>query len=439
MTIILTSKQLPCALVVAALCASGCAGSGALTALRAGQIEDARRSLAAEVSTGDISEDETRDLAAAMLARDIAAARGGAGALVIARTAACARFVDDDLAEKAGGNDASANEAAMARMGAGLASAEDKTSYAARRGEPLMAPSAARALVFGPDATARRALWLSGDPAVRRGALRASIEAMDPGDRDGLLEAARLDPDPVARGLAIRALGQLGGDRVVLGLADRWANADEIERQAIVDAWATPGCFEAGGARELLRVVDGSDGAPAIAAASALARLGGAGNEAALATLVRNIEGGLARDRIYAMLVAPLGHAAARQAIVEAQNDAEASVAMTAKSRLFEAPEAQGGASAKERTTLEKELLTAAEGETRQALAARGTLARAGARAVLPILEKALGSKDAAVRANAASGLVDLGEIAKVAPLVLDADVGVRVEVACHVVRAPTL
>src|SRR5262249_54158437 len=109
----------------------------------------------------------------------------------------------------------------------------------AEHGSAAWRATAARAVVGEGDGPKRRTLILDGDQDVRIAALRASADVADAEDTSAVLEAARLDPHPLARTVAIRAAGAIGGERVVLALKDVWAGADEGSRHAIADAWAT--------------------------------------------------------------------------------------------------------------------------------------------------------------------------------------------------------
>src|SRR5262249_61069825 len=101
-------------------------------------------------------------------------------------------------------------------------------------------------------AARRRRLTRGAAEQVRLRPLRAAREAADPADAGAVLEAARLDPYPLARTAAIRAAGAIGGQAVVLALKDLWAPADSWARQAIADAWSAPRSLDPGGRRELL-------------------------------------------------------------------------------------------------------------------------------------------------------------------------------------------
>lgn len=415
---------------------AGCAGSQATTLVREGRLTEARTAYAEDLAEGDASDERARELAREVLLRDVRGAKGAAGVATLRAVARCARHVGDALADKASGGDETAGEAALLRLEAG-ADASERATYAARRGEPAFRVAGTRALVLhGPEGVARRAAFQDPDPAVRRAALAAAAEAAEPADVEALLEVARVDPEPLAQSLALRALGRIGGDRVSLALADRYVTADETLRQGIVAAWSSPACFDAGGRTELLRVADG-EGAPAIAAAHALVSHGGAGAADATARLARAIDEGLSRDRLYALAVAPLRDAGVAKAVRAAAEDADEPVRIAALSRLYEASAAEGGANAAERKSAEVELLRVGEADTASARTARRALALAHHPRLLPWLTRDAASRDASKRAEAGELFVELGDLAQAAALTLDGELLVRARVACAVLSAP--
>lgn len=415
---------------------AGCAGSEALSLVREGRLPEARVAYGETLDQGDVSGARARELAQEVLLRDVNGAEGAAGARTLRAVARCASHLANALSDKASGTDAAAAEAALVRIESG-ADAEERARIAARRGEPLFRAAGTRALVEGGDAgEPRRAAFLDADPAVRRAALGASADARDARDTEPLIEAARVDPDPFARTLAVRALGRIGGDRVVLAFADMYATADEPLRQGIVAAWSAPACFDVGGRTALLRVND-DRGAPAIAAAHALLSHGGGGAADAAARLARAIDEGPSRDRVYAIAVAPLGDEGVRAALRGAAQDGDEPVRVAALARLYEAELTAGGADGARRRDLENQLVRVAEGETESARAAQRALARGGFRGLLPRLLRDAVSKDPGRRADAGEQLVELGELPRAAALAMDGEPSVRARVACAVLTAP--
>ena len=426
-----------------------CGGSASLRAAEAGRFNGLSAVVAAEVKRGDLDAGEAVDLARAILRRDVAAAVGDEGATRIRGLAGCARSLDGALERRAESADDAAAAAAMVRLEANLSPREDFIHWASEApGGPRAAfrPVGAVALWGAEDGALRRRLFLDSDQAVRLGALRAAQRAAFADDTDALLEAARLDPYPMARIQAVRAAGAIGSARVVLALKDRWASADTALREAIADAWGMPASLDAGGRRELSWAAETQGGAPAIAAAHALVRAGdhalpipsGPGVEAAIGVIERAVKSGVAHERIFAITIAPLTVPPLQKAVIEASIDTDEEVALAAVSRRLDTDFLHGGASAADRPALIAKLLTAASsGEKMRGLVARSALARAGAREVLPLLDKDATSADAQTRKAAGTAFVALGELPRAAVLAVDADARVRDGVACSLlVRA---
>jgi hypothetical protein len=129
---------------------------------------------------------------------------------------------------------------------------------------------AARSAVAEKHAEFRRSAFLDGDLRVRRAALRAARDARSPNDEAGLFEAARLDPDPIARKFALEALSVGAQSDTLARLRDIWPNADESLRKEIVLAWGRRDAFERGGQYQLSWVLTSSASIPRLAAAVVL-------------------------------------------------------------------------------------------------------------------------------------------------------------------------
>jgi len=426
-----------------------CGGSASLRAARAGSFTGLSAVVAAEVKRGELDASEAVDLARAVLLRDIAAASGDEGATRIRGLAGCARSLDDALERRAENVDVVAAAAAMVRLEANLAPREDFVPWASEApGGPRAAfrPVGAVALWGSEDGELRRQLFHDGDQAVRLSALRAAQRAAFADDTDALLEAARVDPYPMARLQAVRAVGAIGGARVVLALKDRWATADTPLREAIADAWATRASIDTGGRRELSWAADTQGGAPAIAAAYALVRTAnhalptptGPGVENALGVIERAVKSGVPHERIFALSIAPLSVPPLQKAVIEASTDPDEEVALAAISRRLNTDFLHGGASTTDRPALIARLLKAASSaEKMRALVARSALARAGAREVRSLLDKDATSPDAQTRKAAGTAFLALGELPRAAVLAADVDARVRDSVACSLlVRA---
>ena len=286
---------------------------------------------------------------------------------------------------------------------------------------------AARAAVTPKHGLMRRDWMRDPDERVRRGALSASAIAAQRDDVEALLEAARVDPDPLSRSLALRAVGTIGGQRAVLALDDMWARADEIERVGIVDAWAMPAAYRSGGRERLVRVVETARGIPALSAAEALSRKQGSEAQLGVAALLRAVLDGTPNERSLAIRMAPLEDVDVVKALEKASKEHDREMKVMALARLTEVADKQSAAM--------KALRELAKKDDDAALQARAALAAAGDRSVIPNLAKQLGSKRAFDRQFAALGLLRLGEWPKVATALADDDPLVRTTVACNVLR----
>jgi HEAT repeat protein len=262
---------------------------------------------------------------------------------------------------------------------------------------------------------------------VRRAALDAAIAAADPDDTDELLEAARVDPDPLCQSKAARALGAIGGARAVLGLKDRFASSDEILRASIADAWAMPRAFAAGGEHELAWVVETQDdGLPRLAAALTLARVGqGATADLGAGALARMIETGTESEQLIAIGSASLADSRVRAEIATAARSADGAVRVAALERLATLPVER------ERSLAALRELARSKGSTKQAAAL--ALAQLRDSTGAPVLEANLGVRSSSARREAAIALLELERWSAVATTLADDDPGVRASVACSV------
>jgi HEAT repeat protein len=259
---------------------------------------------------------------------------------------------------------------------------------------------------------------------VRRAAFEAALERPDAGDLPHALEALRLDPDPLVQSLAARLAGVIGGEDSVLGLRDRFERADENNRLSIVDAWAMPKAYRAGGERELRRTLEGNLELVSVAAARAL--LGhGQRDAAVLGVLEHGIRQGTDIERRLAIAAAPTTEPSIVEALLAASNDGEPSVAAPALERL--------AALGKHRSRAFRELRQRARVRGEQGNEARAALSRLGDRSIVPALVKDVQSGGAYRRQASALELFDLGEPGLAARALADADPGVRTSVACGV------
>jgi len=234
-----------------------------------------------------------------------------------------------------------------------------------------------------------------------------------------------LDPDPNSRELALGALGAIGGARVVLGLRDLWAGAAAEQRLAIVEAWALPATFGAGGERELARTAELGSGTTAVAAALELSAQAAGPDGLAQGVLARALRGADRSARLLALYEVPWADAELRALILEAQSSPDDATRLLSLWRQVE----QGPLPAAQQEALRA--LAAAQ-DTVVGLLARATLARAGDSSASAGLLGDLGAPRARDRILAALALVTLQQWASAAHALGDDSPLVRQTVACQ-------
>jgi len=410
--------------------------------------------LRAQISLGErnarLSLHETADLARAVASREVLVAAPDAGVDRVRELRACAPEVEGALAERMKKSDAAGAEAALALLDAERLREWDVRPFVASSDERWRAVGV-RSLFRAEDREARLKAVLDPSPKVRRAAMHAIVEAKDPADVAAAFEAARVDPDPMVKTDAVRAMGQLAraGADVANRLRDLYASADDALREDIGAAWAAPTVFPSGG-REALRVLLASDTGPgALSAAGAVLRepeIHDAEIEAgARAALARAIASGSRRNRLHAIAVArlvPKPHAAASDvaaliaAVEKASSDEDLDVRVSALERL-----AGAETSSADRADAVKRLEDLA-GRTDDALLAsraRLALAHAGDTRVQAWIEQDLASKEARVRLTAVDSLIALGRASRGAPVLADEDASVRTRGACALLLAARL
>jgi hypothetical protein len=266
---------------------------------------------------------------------------------------------------------------------------------------------------------------------VRRAAFRASAEASDPRDVASLAEAARLDPDGLARTDAVRALARIGGKNVVDLLRDVWTHADEPLHDDIALAWSAPQSYDLGGREELRVLIASERGAGVIAAAGAVAREHAADAEmraSALALLGRAIERGTERERLEALAISPLAPEVLDSIKHASTDGADGTVRVAALGRLVEIERLRADAI----SGLEAFAAQRDENGSR----ARLILAEAGDTRIQAWIEADLHATAPRTRIDAAMALAALGRSARGAMLLADADPEVRTRVSCTLLAA---
>lgn len=407
----------------------GCGSSSALEAARAGDRAALARAIREDLANGELDADDARDIALAVATRDVGEAKGAPGLVVVQSMAACAKPLQDPLEERAEKDDPVGASTTLMLLDSDLADESDYVHWASDP-RPEWRAVGARSLLDPEDRARRRELMLDPDQRVRLGAMRAATEAIDRADVPALLEALRLDPYPMTRTVAARALGELGGEDVVLALRDVWARAGSAEREAIAGAWASRANIDVGGRRELLWAVDHHADSAGIAAAVELARAGGDGSRDAIALLARSIGEGSLHDRVFAVSAAP-NDALVTEALLRAKGDDDPMVRVAVLTRIATTMPPKHSRPAIAALT---QIAKGNHASAKQA--AKSGLATARAKAVLPMYLKDVGDKSDDVRRAAGRGLVRIERPEQAVILTADADASVRVAVSCSILAA---
>jgi hypothetical protein len=420
------------ALIGVALCSlMACGASLSVRAARSGDAAGLKTAIAREKAEGKLGRKRVRDIAREVGARELRVTPLPDVLARIDEARPCARALADALEERAKRSDDAAAAALLALLDASLRRGGDAESQVQRHGasaSPLWRAVAARASNHPALGSWRRKFYVDPDERVRLAALRAAFDAPDPTDGRTLLEMARLDPNPIAQALAARALGGIADPQIVLALRDLFAAADEGLRQSIVDAWARPQAASVGGVRELVEVAENQEGAFAIEAGLMLLRLQTEPGASAVGkrALLRGMNRGLSRDRVLAIGSVPVSDPEVREGLRKAAETSDLAVKTAALARLTESAEA--------RTPALVELRKIAEGGSQTALFA---LARARDAHAVAAVEKELSSAEPGARLAGMAVLVGVGEWARAAGLLADADPRVRMSSSCAILAAP--
>ncbi len=400
----------------------GCATQGAVRAALSSDLTGLKRAIVEEQGRGDLDRSRALAIAEAVAEREIHSERGHEAAQRIRLLRACSRPLIGPLEARAEREDEGGAEAALILLAAGARKPEPYARRYLDAESGAWRAVAARASVAPESFSQRRAFFADPDERVRRAALEAALQVPAPLDLEPLLEAARVDPDPFARSLAVRAVGKLGGSEAVRALTDLWERADEDVRLTIVEAWSKPRSFGAGGREALLRAAEAPEGVPAVAAAGTLMRTARALSGAMTTLLLRAIAEGLSDEQMLALALVPL-EPRSLPVLATAALDPDPGVRVAALGRLLDEREKRPRALA--------ELGTLAKRQGPSADAARAELARAGETSVEPLLARSLGSPDRQRRQAAGAGLIALGSFSRAATLLADSDADVRVRTAC--------
>jgi hypothetical protein len=421
--------------LVAVVAAAGCAASPAMRAAENGDFAALRAEVARRAQKGDLDNGDAADLAKAVASREIETATKAADAEArVGDAASCARELDSALERRMQTKDDGGAAAALARYETGELDEGDARDHA-RDADPAWRAVGARGLVRVQDRAPRAIALRDPDARVRRQAVRAARDAQDPQDLAQLVDVARVDPEPIVRTEAVRAMAALPPDAALANrLRDLWTAGDDDLREDIAMAWAAPGLFEQGG-REALRVVlaSGKDAAGVVEAAAAVELVAPHDRDLwdeASSAILRAIDDGAPRARLHAIAVVRLpADDATLAALKKASTEADVEVRVAALARLLEVPA--------ERTSATTSLEALAGGEDAAVAAhARFALANAGDGKIEPSLTRELAAQDPYEKLGAATALAALGRSAKAASLLADPDPMVRTRAACTLLMA---
>jgi len=406
----------------------------ARTALQ-GNLAELKRDIQSAQQAGKLDHDAVVDLARAVGERELTSAEGTNGAVRVRSLRSCARPLRSAIERRARAEDDVAAELTLILLEMRVADRTELLHRHARGASGAWRAVAARAAQRTIDSDMRKAFFVDPDERVRRAAFRTAMEVRDSGELEALLESARVDPDPQSQTLAIRAVGALGGERAVLALKDLWAQADDLTRIAIVDAWTEPASFAAGGARELTLAAESGVGLAAVSASYALARAEGADSAVANARLRRDILDGSDDEKRLALSVAPMS-SETEAAIAKAAKDASPELRVVALTRLTSVEARRSDALKALREIANAK--ASSNSELRAQGDARSALARLGDASVKTVLVKDLHDRDLDKRARAARALTSLGDYSNAATALGDDDANLRSEIACSVLARET-
>ncbi len=418
----------------------GCGGSAAAAAARRGDAAAMKAAILEKHKAGKLSDGEAAEIARAVVDREIQKAQGDAAVDRVRDVRSCVPQVAGSLEERAKIHDDAGAEAALALFEGGELSVARAKEYVHDTSDPWRAVGA-RALGSEDDREARLAALVDPSARVRRAAARAAADAKDEHDLDALFETARVDPEPIVRSEAVRAIARIDGGGLVTvnRLRDLWTNADDPLREDIAVAYSSPGLAVAGGADAVRMLVAAGHGPGVIAAAAAVLRPRKEGlfdaetKKSAVALLVRTIDDGSRRDRLFGIAVARLDEPDLASAIARATTcDDDLDIRLSAHVRLLESRDP------KVHDAAMKELLAFAGPEVKGSLGrrARLALADAGDLRIQAWIEADLATEDPSGRLSAVQALAALHRPARGALLLADEDPRVRVRAACTILAA---
>jgi HEAT repeat protein len=401
-----------------------------------GNLAELKRDIQSAQQADKLDHDAVVKLARAVAERELSSAQGTSGAIRVRSLLRCAGPLRTAMERRAARTDDDVSaELTLILLEMHSARKAELLHRYARSESGAWRAVAARAAERPIDTDMRKAFFVDPDERVRRAAFRTALAVHDARELEALLEAARVDPDPQSQSSAIVAAGSVGGERAVLALKDLWAQADDITRIAIVDAWTEHASFASGGARELTLAAEGDIGLAAVSAAYALSRAGGVEAALANARLRRYITDGSEDQKRLALNVAPMS-SETEATIAKAAKEASPELSVVALTRLTSVEARRNDAIRALREIANAK--ASSESELRAQSDALSALAVAGDASIKPTLVKNLRDPAVELRSRAARGLTSLGDYHNAATALADDDANLRSEIACSVLARET-
>ncbi|MCA9591992.1 MAG: HEAT repeat domain-containing protein [Myxococcales bacterium] len=410
--------------------ASGCATSGVVDTALHGDLAALKRDVKRAQERDELDRGRVADLAQAVASREVRSAKGAAAIEKLHAVRPCAAPLSAVLSDRAKKGDDAAAEATLILLELGKLNAPRQVKKYGAASSGAWRAVGARAATRPSDGPLRRQLIQDPDERVRRAALSAAVDARQPDDLDALLEAARLDPDPLSRSLAVRAVGAIGGPKAALALDDLWARADETTRVTVIDAWSMEATYRQGGDRKLVRIAETEQGVTQVSAAAALTRRGGDVAQLGTQVLARAIKEGSELERRLAIQLASPDDPDVQKALQDAAKDGNKEVAVIALAKLA------GTKKGRQKAIIA--LRPMAKKTDDVGVQARAALAAAADASIKSDLVAQLDAPTARYRTVAAVGLLRLGDYSRAATALADDDPVVRTAVACSVLSAET-
>ncbi len=413
---------------------SACSQPAWLSPAETGQFDSARESLQQENLT---TQRDAKELALAVLNYEIEHAQvdhqaGIDDTTFISSLTACVGSTKNLLEKRARADDNIAAEAALILLENGYYS-RSKAAKARNAESGAWRALAAAISDRDPDAE-RHAYFKDPDTRVRRAALRAARKAENDDDAQDLLEVARLDPDSMARSLAISTLAHLKTEALVQSLLDLYEMSKQAEQLQIIEALASKELFRSGGKERLETLVAKENDLQGIYAARALLKglkreKKDAGDslemrQSAVNKLLEFSAGGSSSEARAALRALPLDDPEALNTLKEAALNEDSTISVIALARL-------AGISGAPRA-LRQALVDIVNEKKPASLQALAALAALGEPNIKPTLLKLSRSTSMSSRRVAANAFLRMADYEHLAPLLLDKSSSLRRHTACR-------